>query len=256
MRIPCKEAALFAVIAVASGTAAAQAGLSPESAGLGLKPMARVAGPADRFENEIVQWRRLARDSDFALYGGARETPRLGLRANESFAGIVYSASGGWASSLEAGYIPASALTPRGYALTGQLQTSLSEGKTLSVGLKYRGNDTESALRYGMPAEVFGPNWYSLTAPQLAGFGNGASGYQVLMSYHYSPAGTVGLALGREVETATFLTDYSASGPRQFSFTGQHWLTPSWALSYDVLSPDLATPLRLEGLRLGVRYRF
>jgi len=38
------------------------------------------------------------------------------------------------------------------------------------------------------------------------------------------------------------------------------WLTPSWALSYDLLSGDLAGPstLRLQGLglRFGVRYRF
>ena len=43
---------------------------------------------------------------------------------------------------------------------------------------------------------------------------------------------------------------------RQFSFTGQHWLTPSWALSYDILSHDVASPLKLQGLRLGVRYRW
>jgi hypothetical protein len=41
---------------------------------------------------------------------------------------------------------------------------------------------------------------------------------------------------------------------------GQHWLTPAWALSYDVLYNDPAnmSTLRLQGLglRMGVRYRF
>jgi hypothetical protein len=54
--------------------------------------------------------------------------------------------------------------------------------------------------------------------------------------------------------------DPTATYPRQLSFTGQHLLTPSWALSYDLLSGDLASPspLRLQGLglRFGVRYRF
>ncbi len=250
MRFPCNKVALFVVIAVASGTAAAQASLSAgHGGGLGLKPLAR----ADRFGNEAAPWRRPAQAASFELYGGAREAPLFGLRATESFAGISYSPRGRWASTLEAGYIPETAAAPRRYALTGRLQTSLSEGRTLSVGLRYL--DTEAGLRNGMPPEIFGPHGYTLTGLQLARFGYAASSYQVHMSYQYSPAGTVGLALGRELETAAYLPDYSASGPRQLSFTGQHWLTPSWALSYDV-SPDLATPLRVEGLRLGVRYRF
>ena len=48
---------------------------------------------------------------------------------------------------------------------------------------------------------------------------------------------------------------WTGAGLRQFSFTGQHWLTPSWALSYDVLSSDPSS-FRLQGLRLGARYRF
>jgi len=49
-----------------------------------------------------------------------------------------------------------------------------------------------------------------------------------------------------------------SAGQRQFTFTGQHWLTPSWALNYDVLTYDLASPLRSQNLRLGLgmRYRF
>jgi hypothetical protein len=62
------------------------------------------------------------------------------------------------------------------------------------------------------------------------------------------------------METYSPAFDPTAAYPRQLSFTGQHWLTSSWALSYDLLSGDLASPstLRLQslGLRFGVRYRF
>ena len=58
----------------------------------------------------------------------------------------------------------------------------------------------------------------------------------------------LGLLEGRELETFTSGFDSVATGSRQFSFTGQHWLTPSWALSYDVLSNDPSS-LRLQGLR-------
>jgi hypothetical protein len=39
-------------------------------------------------------------------------------------------------------------------------------------------------------------------------------------------------------------------------FTGQHWLTPSWGLTYDLLSGESGDSMRVQGLRLGVRYRF
>jgi hypothetical protein len=75
------------------------------------------------------------------------------------------------------------------------------------------------------------------------------------LHYQYNPTTTFGLVLGRELETFTAGFDSPGAGSRQFSFTGQHWLTPSWALSYDVLSNDPSS-FRLQGLRLGVRYRF
>jgi hypothetical protein len=62
------------------------------------------------------------------------------------------------------------------------------------------------------------------------------------------------------METVASALDPTVPYPRQLSFTGLHWLTPSWAVSYDVLSGDLASPspLRLQGLglRFGVRYQF
>jgi hypothetical protein len=62
------------------------------------------------------------------------------------------------------------------------------------------------------------------------------------------------------METYASAFDPAGAYPRQVSFTGQHWLTSSWALSYDVVSGDISSPspLRLQGmgLRLGMRYRF
>jgi hypothetical protein len=237
--------------------AAAQEGLSyARSAGLGLKPLGGEAvRAAPVFGGEAAQLWVSTPASGYALFGGRREAPRLGLHATESYAGVVYPLRRGWGSSFEAGYAQESPLAPRRYALTGRLHTSLSEGRTLSIGLKYRGHDPEPGPRNGMPAEILAADGYTLAPSRLAGIAQ-APGYQVHMSFQYSASGSVGLALGREVETYTPLQDAFASGPRQLLFTGQHWVTPSWALSYDVLSHDLASPLRLQGLRLGVRYRF
>lgn len=253
-----KLALVTAALAVssASGTAAAQAGLSYERAGLGLRPQAGVSAmPAEPvIGSEAAHVWQTRRSSDYALYGGTRELPHLGLRAAESFGGVIYSLSGSWGSSIEAG-VQESPLSQRRYALTGQLHASFDGGRSLSVGMKYRARDSGSMARSGMPDDVPPANGYTL-APLRPYGGAVAPSYQLQMSYQYGAASTFGLALGREVETFTPFYDLQGSGPRQFSLTGHHWLTPSWALSYDVMSPDVATPLRLHSLRLGVRYRF
>ncbi len=253
MRYTVSHTILF-LAALVPAAAAGQAGLSFErAAGLGLKPEpAEVFAPGHAFGEAAVRARRGLAAGDYALYAAGYDVPRLGLRAVESRAGVVYSASS-WATSFEAAYSHLSPIAPGRYALTGQLHTSLGEDRTLSVGLKYRLYDTSSGSRYGMPGEMTFSNGYTLAGPHFAAY---APSYQVQMSYQHSAASAFGLALGRDVETFTPLADLSGSGPRQFSFTGQHWLTPSWALSYDILSHDVASPLKLEGLRLGVRYRW
>ena len=138
-----------------------------------------------------------------------------------------------------------SLLYRRRYGLAGQVQSPLSNGKALSVGLKYRVFDSDFGQRAGPVGEISSATAYTL-----------APSYQVQMSFQYSASGTLGLAVGRELETYTPYVDSGAG--RQLTLTGQHWLTPTWALSYDLLTSDPTSPLRLQGLglRLGMRYRF
>jgi len=259
---PLKFLTLIAVTLVAAGAACvvmAEAGLSYERTGLGLKPQTVApVFPADlAFGGEAAHIWQTRRSSDLALYGGAREVPRLGLHSAESYGGIVYSLPRGWGSSLEGAYASESVLSPRRYALTGQLHASFSEGRTLSVGLKYRLYDADIGLRSDGASDTSLSSVYSLAPSRVPSASLGPS-YQLQFSYQYSAASSFGLALGRDVETYTPSFDPTANGQRQLTFTGQHWLTPAWALSYDVLASDPANPLRLQGLglRLGVRYRF
>ena len=230
-------------------------GLSIERAGLGLK---RPAAAAD--STSIRAWR-----SEFALaapaaegattaYGGLREGTRLGLTAPESFGGIAYALSDKIAASLELGMMENTALAPRRYSISGQLQTAFESGSSMSIGLAWRVYEPDYGARPGGALDLPPANGYSLVPVRAPGTGLGPS-YQLQLYYHYNPTTTFGLVLGRELETFTAGFDSPGAGSRQFSFTGQHWLTPSWALSYDVLSNDPGS-IRLQGLRLGVRYRF
>ena len=252
-----RRAAPFTFVAVmllASGMAGAETGLSQGRAGLGLKPQSRNAVNG-AFGGEAAQAWQARGSSNYALYGGARDLPQWELRPAESYTGIVHALTGGWAASLEMGNVPETALAPRPYSLTGQLHAELSDGRTLSVGLKYRFYDTDTAQRNGTAGESIIGNGYTLAPYRVPG-ATVASSYQLQFRYQYSTASTFGMALGRDLETYTPYFDLPGSGPRQFALIGRYSLTPSWALSYDLLSQDATSPLRLQGLRLGVRYRF
>lgn len=238
----------------AAGVAAAQAGLAGDRAGLGIKPGSPVPEPLI-FGSEVAAAWQAGRPSDFSLYTGAREQVRFGVSEAGSYGGVVQPLIGNLGSSLEAGYVQESLHAPRRYVLTGQLHSDLREGRALSVGLQYRMYDGDSVLRTGSPADTPFRNGYSLASAWLPAAGYSPS-YQLQFSYQHSPASIFGLAFGRDVEA--FTPYIESSGPRQLTFTGQHWLTPSWALSYDLLTYDLATPLRSQNLRLGLgmRYRF
>ncbi len=246
---------LPAIMLLGSSVASAQIGLSHERYGLGLKPETRAV--ADWvLGGDIAQAWQAPVPSSYSLYGGVRERQQAGLQAVESYMGIVHSYSGGWGSSLEAGYAQESPVAPRSYALAGQLHAALNDTRMLSVGLKYRIYDTDAGSRFGAAGEPVNGGGYTLAPYRLPGAALAPS-YQLQFSYQHNAASTYGMALGRDVETTTPYFDLpGSSGPRQFTIMGQHWLTPSWAVSYDLVSQDAMAPLRLQGLRLGVRYRF
>jgi len=246
--------ALTVAAALQPITCAAQAWLSQEYGGQGLRPQnaPAVNPPSGGEAKQSLQSRQ---PSDFTLFGGARDLTRGGLGPAEAYGGVAYSISRSWGSSLEAAYAPESPLVPRQYALTGEVRTALSDGKALSAGIKYRVYDADP----GVPGDPAPVNELGL-APSRGLGTSYAPGYQLQLGYQHSAFTLFGLALGREMESYAAAFDPATTSPRQFSFTGQHWLTPSWALSYDVLSGDLGipNPTRLQGigLRFGVRYRF
>ncbi len=235
-------------------TCLAQARLSLEHGGQGLRSQTLPGVDASSVGEAVQSWQS-RQPAEFTLFGGSRDLARGGLGAAEAYGGVAYSFSRGWGSSLEAAYAPDSPLRPRQYALTGGVRTALSDSKALSVGIRYRVYDPE----LGVPGDSAPANGFGLAPSRRPGTGY-APGYQLQFGYQHSAYTLFGLALGRELETYATAFDPAAPYPRQLSFTGQHLLTPSWALSYDVLSGDLGgpSPMRLQGLglRFGVRYRF
>ena len=227
-----------------AGYAAAQVGLWSDRGGVGLRPSASAPQATQTEPYAETQ----ASSPDFSLYRGERDVQRSGSVSSENYSGFAYSFSRRWGSSIEAGVVPESVTAPRRYSLSGELGATLAKDRVLSLGLKLRHYDSTSeaapysALRGGIGAG------HSL-APSAFD-----SSYEVRLSYRYGESSSFGLALGRDLETRTPGLDAPANGDRQFMFTGQHALTPNWGLTYDLLSDEPG--LRVQGVRLGLRYRF
>ena len=102
---------------------AAQAGLSPEHWGLGLKPQfagATVVADSVQGSESTRLWQARSKP-DFSLYAGARDLTPFAMRPAETYGGIAYVFRQGWGSSLEAGYTQESPFAPRRFAVAGQV---------------------------------------------------------------------------------------------------------------------------------------
>ena len=191
------------------------------------------------------------------VYGGTRTIPRLGLANSQAVGGMLYPLSRNWFSTIETSVDTASPLVGRGYGLHGQVHRALPGGWDVSFGLHYNAYDTGSGLAGSAlePSTLPGPAWSEHPA---AAVGSTTAGYALRLNYRYGERNTLGVTYGSAGEpdyTRQMLGMYPGDG-RQFGLTGEHWLTPDWAVNYGLMAQEQAGPYRGQGLRLGLRYRF
>ncbi|MBI4195139.1 MAG: YaiO family outer membrane beta-barrel protein [Betaproteobacteria bacterium] len=227
-------------------------GLTAAAAGLARQPGLRLPASTGQSYDEAAAWdtRR------YTLYGGTRATQRSGGEYSQTFGGLRYPVSGRWASSLEASVDETSPMFARAYALSGQLHRSLPGGWGVSLGLQYNIYEP-GAFRLHTPAPDAGGGVLHQALPWAPGASSG-SGYELRLNLRYGERNTVGLAYGtgRETDYARQMVGAYPADVRQFGLTGQHWLTPDWAVSYGLMAQDQIGLNRGQGLRLGLRYRF
>jgi len=86
-----------------------------------------------------------------------------------------------------------------------------------------------------------------------------ASSHRLAFDYYYhGERSRIGVAVtwGREVEYVGPPTGIIVSDVRAFALLGRHWLTPSWALTWDLGTHEQGDLYRRTGGRLGLRHRF
>ena len=193
------------------------------------------------------------------LYGALRQTERFGLRDSEISAGYSHPFSSRVTGTAEGTYSSEHNVLPQSSVL-GQLAWQVGQGWVLTGGLRhssYTLNDADLLLagveRYW---DAFRAG-YTLYNGRPEGAGS-ASAHRFSFDWFYGEHSRIGVGYttGREVENVGPPLGVTSTDVRGWGVFGRHWLTPSWALSYEVLSHTQGTLYRRQGARIGLRYRF
>ncbi|MEK6591794.1 MAG: YaiO family outer membrane beta-barrel protein [Pseudomonadota bacterium] len=189
-------------------------------------------------------------------YSGSRTGIRHGLHAGEAFYGVQSRLSSTWFSLVQTSITRAAGLAPA-YSVSGYLQTTLSAGWELSLGLRYDMRDVADTggLSYTADSSPVASSGYPPVWPVAQTAANSGINYRLQLSYRY---GTRNNSLGLGFSSGRHPDELVARGfplddTRQFSLTGNHWLSQDWALNYGIASGEMN---RRQALHLGLRYLF
>ena len=159
----------------------------------------------------------------------------------------------------EASSNPSYEALPR-YTLSNQLNRGLTGGWGLGLGVRQNEYSYVTTNLVAVSAEhAWGHlrSGYTLYSSRADGSALG-SAQRFQMSYAYGDRNSVGLAYttGRDVDNPALTLGTPLADVRDWTLSGRHWLSPNWALTYDVLSQDHTYLARRQGLRLGVSRSF
>jgi YaiO family outer membrane protein len=150
-------------------------------------------------------------------------------------------------------------LVPR-YTLYSHVTHSLPGGIGVGLGVRHSEYNFSTASLLALSAER---NWgsfrgaYTLYSNRTEGTSLG-SAHRFEVNYLYGERNTIGLAYttGRDLDVTALQIGSAFSDVRDWTLSGRHWLSPNWALTYDVLTGDQGNLYRRQGLRLGVSRSF
>jgi YaiO family outer membrane protein len=146
------------------------------------------------------------------------------------------------------------------YTLSSQANRELPGGLGFGLGVRQNEYSYVTTNLLSLSAEQAWGNFrggYALYSSRADGSALG-SAHRFQVSYAYGERNSIGLAytIGRDVENPALNLGMPLADVRDWTLSGRHWLSPNWALTYDVLSQEHAYLNRRQGLRLGVSRSF
>ena len=242
--------------------------LRPESSGAGIKlPLnaLELGYGRESLSNNYSDWsntyllgsRKLGERQ--TVYVGLRETERFGLKDSEVHAGLYFPLGKTWGGIIEGSYSPTHEVLAQG-SVYGLLQKNFQGGWGLGLGLRHSEYTATASNVASLLAERYWGNFrgaYTLYSGRPEGASSAAS-HRLQFSYYYADRSTGGMSYtnGREIENVGPPRGVVSTEVESWSVSGQHWFTPSWALTYELIQHEQGSLYRRQGLQLGLRRSF
>jgi YaiO family outer membrane protein len=231
----------------------------------GLKPprdaLAAVA-ESDTAASEGLKWQGVENLRDLAprlsLYGGSLETHHFSSHTLDFSSGLHRPFGQAYSPLGDGNFNPVHDVVPK-YTLYNYVNQTLPGGWGLGFGVRQSGFNFGSSHLLAFSAERYFGSFrgaFTLYSSRADGSPLG-SAHRFQVNYFYGERNTVGLAYttGRDIEHPAVGIGVPLADVRDLTLSGRHWLSPNWALTYDVLSQEQAL-YRRQGLRLGVSRSF
>ena len=209
-----------------------------------------------------LKWRRVHTAQNLAsrlmLYGGSLETRRFDV-GSASMRVSLYRPQVHGLSGMSGSVDRIHDVVPK-YTLYRHISQPLGTSWGLGFGVRQSEYNSASNQLYSVSAERYIGNFkgaYTLYSNRTDGTDLG-SAHRFQVNYFYGDRNTVGLAYttGRDIESPGLVSGLAPGDARDWTLSGRHWLSPNWALTYDLLSHDSGSSYKRQGLRLGVSRSF
>lgn len=193
------------------------------------------------------------------LSGGTFDTRRFSTADYDLRFGLHRPAGQNIAALAEPSIHALQDVLPR-HTLYSQFTQALPGGWGLGFGVRQTEYSFASANLLSFSAERNFGNFrgaYTLYSNRAEGTALGST-HKFEVNYLYGERNTVGLSYttGRDIDGLALPAGLSMSDVRDWTLSGRHWLSPNWALTYDVLNQEQGSLYRRQGLRLGVSRTF
>jgi YaiO family outer membrane protein len=195
-----------------------------------------------------------------ALYGMLRQTERFDLRDREVSAGYAHPFGSQWTGVIEASHSPEHNVLPE-KSLFGQVYWSARGGWVLNGGARFNQYSSTDTRILTAGVERYFSSYraaYTLYNGKPEDTGSASSHRLAFDHYYDGERSRIGVAVawGREVENVGPPSGIVSSDVRALALVGRHWLTPDWAVAWEVGTHEQGDLYRRTGGRLGLRYHF
>lgn len=213
--------------------------------------------------NSVTDWRSAYLevlkkfDARTALYGGFRQTQRFSLNDQELLAGVYYPLSADLGLFSELSGSPSHRVLPE-WSGAAELQKGFTGGWVVHAAFRHISFQTSAANLAYLTAERYWDRFrasYIFYVSYLEG--SASLAHRVTGSWYYEDYSALNLSLsiGDEAENIGPPRGVLTSRVVSFSIFGRHWLTDTWAGTYEFLVLQQANIYTRRGIRLGIRCR-